>query len=525
MPPESLPAASVPAAADLSLPAAILRLHPADEVGVALRALAPGEALDPVPGRAGEPIPFGHKVALVPLAAGAVVHRLGQPIGVATRDIPAGGHVHVHNLGFETSMATRTIGTRLSNAPRRPQLEVPTFQGFRRPDGRVGTRNYVGILTSVNCSALVARLIADHFRDPARLAPYPGVDGVVALTHKSGCSIAEGGRSMGMLRRALGGYARHPNFAGVLLVGLGCEDNQIEALMRDEALVAGPMLRTLVMQDEGGTRASVARGMGMVEEMLVAAATARREPIPASELVVGLQCGGSDSFSGISANPALGAAVDRLVACGGTAILSETPEIYGAENLLLERAADRATGERLIGLLDWWEEHTRDEPQGLDNNPSPGNKAGGLTTILEKSLGAVAKGGTTNLVEVVGYAAPVTRRGLVFMDSPGFDPISATGQVAGGANLVAFTTGRGSCFGCRPAPSIKLATNTAMYRRMADDMDINCGAILDGTASIDEMGEAIFALMLATASGAATRSEELGYGEDEFAPWHVNAWL
>lgn len=505
--------------------ASVLRLSPGDEVGIALHDLAPGDPLVPLDGRASEHVPFGHKVALVPLAAGSVVHRLGQPIGVAARAIPAGVHVHVHNLGFESSMAERTIGTRLSNAPRLPAGEIPTFQGFRRPDGRAGTRNYVGILTSVNCSALVARMIADHFRDPARLAPYPGVDGVVALTHKSGCSIAEGGRSMGMLRRALGGYARHPNFAGVLLVGLGCEDNQIEALMRDENLVSGPRLRTLIMQDEGGTRASVAAGIRAVEAMLAEAANARREPIPASELVVGLQCGGSDSFSGISANPALGAAVDRLVACGGTGILSETPEIYGAENLLLERALDRETGERLIGLLDWWEEHTRDEPQGLDNNPSPGNKAGGLTTILEKSLGAVAKGGNTNLVEVVGYAAAVTKRGLVFMDSPGFDPISATGQVAGGANLIAFTTGRGSCFGCRPAPSLKLATNSAMYRRMEEDMDINCGAILDGLASIEEMGETIFRAMLATASGAPTKSELLGYGEDEFAPWHVNAWL
>ncbi|WP_029354359.1 altronate dehydratase family protein [Bosea sp. 117] len=503
----------------------VLRLNPGDEVGIALRDLASGEALMPVGGEAGEPIPFGHKVALAALPAGAVVHRLGQPIGVATRDIPAGAHVHVHNLGFESSMATRAIGTRLSNAPCLAPADVPTFQGFRRPDGRAGTRNYVGVLTSVNCSALVARMIADHFRDPARLAPYPGVDGVVALTHKSGCSIAEGGRSMDMLRRALGGYARHPNFAGVLLVGLGCEDNQIEGLLRDERLETGPRLRTLIMQEEGGTRSSIAAGIRAVEELLALAAEARREPIPASELVVGLQCGGSDSFSGISANPALGAAADRLVACGGTAILSETPEIYGAENLLLERARDRETGERLIGLLDWWEEHTKDEPQGLDNNPSPGNKAGGLTTILEKSLGAVAKGGSTNLTEVIGYAAPVTRRGLVFMDSPGFDPISATGQVAGGANLICFTTGRGSCFGCRPAPSLKLATNTAMYRRMAEDMDINCGAILDGAATIDEMGEAIFRAMLATASGAPTKSELLGYGEDEFAPWHVNAWL
>ncbi|MEO8884049.1 MAG: UxaA family hydrolase [Devosia sp.] len=494
-------------------------------MAVALRDLAQGDVLSPFTAIAVEPVPFGHKVALVAVAAGAVVRRLGQPIGTATASIAAGSHVHLQNLGFEASMAGRSIGTRLSNATPRPLADVPSFMGYRRADGRSGTRNYVGVLTSVNCSALVARMIADHFRDPARLAPYPGVDGVVALTHKSGCSIADGGASMTMLRRTLAGYARHPNFSGVLMVGLGCEDNQIDQLMEEEHLALGPNFRKLVMQEEGGTRSSVARGIAAVEEMLAEACRARREPIPASELVVGLQCGGSDSFSGISANPALGAAVDRLVACGGTAILSETPEIYGAENFLLERAVSAEVGERLIGLLDWWEDHTKDEPLGLDNNPSPGNRVGGLTTILEKSLGAVAKGGTTNLVDVVGYGVPVRQRGLIFMDSPGFDPISATGQVAGGANLIAFTTGRGSCFGCRPAPSIKLATNSAMFRRMEDDMDINCGTILDGESSIDEMGELIFQDMLATASGRATKSELLGYGDDEFAPWHVNAWL
>ncbi len=312
---------------------------------------------------------------------------------------------------------------------------------------------------------------------------------------------------------------------GALLVGLGCEDNQIDQLVEEENLELGDDLAKLVMQEAGGTRTSVARGIEIVEAMLDNAARKQRQTVPASEIVVGLQCGGSDSFSGISANPALGAAVDRLVACGGTAILAETPEIYGAENLLLERAVSRDVGERLIGLLEWWDDYTSNEPQGFDNNPSPGNKAGGLTTILEKSLGAVAKGGTTNLVEVYGYGQPVDKRGLVFMDSPGFDPMSATGQVAGGANLIAFTTGRGSCFGCRPAPSIKLATNSAMFARMEEDMDINCGAIVDGEASIDEMGEAIFREMLATASGKPTKSELLGYGDDEFAPWHVNAWL
>lgn len=505
--------------------AAALRLSESDQVAIALHDLAPGQPLAPCPGRANVAVPFGHKVALVPISKGDVVRRLGQPIGVATQSIAAGDWVHLHNLQFEASSVTRSIGTRLSNAPLRPAGDVSGFSGYVRDDGKIGTRNYIGVLASVNCSALVARMIADHFRDPATLAPFPGVDGVVALTHKSGCSLADGSMSMTMLRRTLAGYARHANFSGVLMVGLGCEDNQIDQLIDDQHLERGPRLKTLIMQEQGGTRSSIGAGIKLVEEMLAEACKARREAVPLSQLTVGLQCGGSDSFSGISANPALGAAVDRLVACGGTAILAETPEIYGAENLLLERAVSPAVGEKLIGILDWWETYTRNEPQGFDNNPSPGNKAGGLSTILEKSLGAVAKGGTTNLTGVYGYAQPIDTNGLVFMDSPGFDPMSATGQVASGANLIAFTTGRGSCFGCRPVPSIKLATNSQMYRRMEEDMDINCGTILDGTASIDEMGEVILAAMIAAASGLPTKSEELGYGEDEFAPWHVNAWL
>ena len=385
--------------------AATLRLSPTDEIAVALKDLQPGDALTPQPGAARSAVPFGHKVALQPIARGAVIHRLGQP-SASPRRTSAREHVHLHNMGFEASMAGRAIGTRLSNAPLLPPADIPTFDGFRRADGKAGTRNYVGVLTTVNCSALVARMIADHFRDPRHLAAFPGVDGVVALTHKSGCSIAEGGKSMGMLRRTLGGYARHPNFSGILIVGLGCEDNQIDRLL---AASAWSRAEPQNPSDAGDGRHALERagrhrgGGGDAARSLQGAPRAD----PGSEIVVGLQCGGSDSFSGISANPALGAAVDRLVACGGTAILAETPEIYGAENLLLERAISREVGEKLIGLLEWWEKYTAGEPEGFDNNPSPGNKAGGLTTILEKSLGAVAKGGTTNLVEVYGYAAPV----------------------------------------------------------------------------------------------------------------------
>lgn len=395
------------------------------------------------------------------------------------------------------------------------------FQGIRRPDGQVATRNYLGVLTSVNCSATAAKLIAERFRGDA-LADFPHVDGVVALTHGSGCGMAAGD-GLELLRRTLTGYARHPNFAGFLLLGLGCEVNQIAALADGFDVPATTPVPSMTIQEFGGTAATVREGAARLREMLPEADRARRSPVPASELVLGLQCGGSDGYSGITANPALGAASDLLVRHGGTSILGETPEVYGAEHLLTRRAVDRAVAERLVERIRWWERYTADNGATMDNNPSPGNKAGGLTTILEKSLAAVAKAGTSNLSAVYGYAEPVTARGLTFMDTPGYDPVSVTGMVAGGANIVCFTTGRGSVFGCKPVPSIKLATNTAMYRRMSDDMDLNCGAILDGECDVEEIGRRIFALMLQVASGRRTRSEELGFGDEEFTPWQLGA--
>jgi altronate hydrolase len=328
---------------------------------------------------------------------------------------------------------------------------------------------------------------------------------------------------MQILRRTLGGYAKHANFAGVLIVGLGCEANQISALLGAQALTEGPLLRTFSIQDTGGTAKTIAHGVSMIREMLPHANDVTREPVPASHITVGLQCGGSDGYSGITANPALGAAVDLLVRHGGTAILSETPEIYGAEHLLTRRAVSRDVGEKLVSRIRWWEDYTTREKGEMNNNPSPGNKAGGLTTILEKSLGAVAKGGTTNLVEVYEYAEPVTAKGFVYMDTPGYDPVSATGQVAGGANMIVFTTGRGSAYGCAPAPSLKLSTNTALWVRQEEDIDLNCGEIVDGGATVAGLGERLFRLMLDTASGAKSKSEVHGYGQSEFVPWYVGA--
>jgi len=497
-----------------------IRLHPADDVVIARQQLVSSTVLLDEKVTIFGLIPPGHKVATRAIAVGEPVKRYNQIIGFAKRPIGPGEHVHLHNLAMGEFARDYAIGADVK--PTQFVEPAATFMGIVRPDGRVATRNYIGILSTVNCSATVAHGIADAFKGEA-LAQFPNVDGDVALTHGSGCGMDVQGESMQVLRRTLGGYARHANFAGVLIVGLGCEANQINALLGAESLQEGPLLHTFSIQDTGGTGKSIAKGVAMVSEMLPHANRVTRERVPASHLVLGLQCGGSDGYSGITANPALGAAVDRLVRHGGTAILSETPEIYGAEHLLTRRAVSKDVADKLIERIKWWEEYTARNKGEMNNNPSPGNKAGGLTTILEKSLGAVAKGGTTNLVAVYEYAEPVTAKGFVYMDTPGYDPVSATGQVAGGANMICFTTGRGSAYGCAPSPSLKLATNTALWNRQEEDIDINCGEIVDGTASVDEIGERFFRMILDTASGQKSKSELHGYGQNEFVPWYLGA--
>jgi altronate hydrolase len=504
-------------------PPLFIRLHDDDGVVIARATLLPGTEVAGV--AATSRIPAGHKVAVRAHAAGEAIRRYGQIIGFATKPIVPGEHVHVHNCVMGDFDRDYAWGV---DARPTAAIEQPAhFMGIRRPDGRVATRNYIGILTSVNCSAHVAGLVADAFRrnpfggnDP--LADYPNVDGVVALTHKTGCGMTQH-EPLALLRRTLGGYARHANFAAVIVLGLGCEVNQLGGLVQEQKLAG--RLRTMDIQEMGGTRKTVEAGIGFVREALADANRAVRESVPASHLTVALQCGGSDGYSGITANPALGAASDLLVRHGGTVILSETPETYGAEHLLTRRAVSREVGEKLVALMRWWEDYTRREGAEMNANPSPGNKAGGLTTILEKSLGAMAKAGSTNLVDVVAYAEEVRARGFVFMDTPGYDPVAATGQVAGGANLVCFTTGRGSVFGCKPAPSIKLATNTPMFRRMEEDMDINCGTIADGDESVADCGARIFEQMLRVASGERTKSEAYDFGADEFAPWVIGATM
>jgi len=472
-------------------------------------------------------VPAGHKVATRAIRAGEPIYRYGQVIGFASRAIAPGEHVHLHNCTMHEFARDYAFSTALR--PTEYVTPAATFQGIVRADGRVATRNYVGILSSVNCSATVSRYIADAFKrdritGEGLLADYPNVDGVVALTHRTGCGQASEGDGIDVLRRTMAGFARHPNFASAFMVGLGCESNQINRIVQTQGLrMAQPALQAFTIQEVGGARKTIERGIAQIRELLPDVNKVERRAVPVSSLVVALQCGGSDGYSGITANPALGIASDLVVRHGGTVVLSETPETYGAEHLFTRRAVTREVGEKLLALFDWWKDYTARNGGEMDNNPSPGNKLGGITTILEKSLGAAAKAGSTNLVDVIRYAEPIRAKGFVFMDTPGYDPVSATGQVAGGANLVCFTTGRGSVFGCVPAPSMKLATNTALFTRMEEDMDLNCGGVVDGDDTVERCGQRIFEMILRVASGERTKSEVQGFGEAEFSPWQIGA--
>ena len=503
--------------------AAPIRLHPADDVAIVGRDTPEGTTLA-IDGRAVvtvDAVPSGHKVALRAIAVGEPVRKYGEVIGYASAAIGPGEHVHVHNLGYRRVERAYELPAQRP-APPRPVADR-TFEGIRRRNGKVGTRNMIGLLTTVNCSASVSRFIAAEVEKRGILSDYPTIDGIVALTHTTGCGMNDAGEGFEMLRRTLLGYANHPNFGGVLLLSLGCEVNELQGLLEDPRLDIAVPHRALVIQEQGGTRETVQAGIAAVEELLPAIADVRREPVPASELIVGMECGGSDAWSGVSANPVVGRAADRIVWQGGIAAFAETPEVYGAEHLLAARARDPLVAQRLFDRIAWWQRYSAQDSGSMDANPAPGNKAGGITTILEKSLGAIAKGGTTDLVEVVEYAEPMLGPGLVFMDTPGYDPVSATGLVAGGAQVICFTTGRGSVFGCKPVPSIKVASNTLLAQRMPDDMDVNAGRVVDGTASVDEVGDELFELILEVASGRQPLSEQWGIGQDEFAPWIVGA--
>jgi altronate hydrolase len=515
----------------------ILRLHRDDNIAIAKRTIRPGTVIDGTGASTitvAERVEIGHKVAMVPIARGAAVRKYGQIIGYATADIEPGQWVHTQNVEAGTLSLDYAFA---SDVPADPApITGRTFLGYRRPDGRAATRNYIGIVSTVNCSAATSRFVAQQF-DRRILENYPNIDGIVPLVHKTGCAMQYGGDDHQQLARVLSGFAKHPNIAAYLVIGLGCETGQASFLVDNYGLTElqipgrpspgqDKSRSRLVMniQEVGGVRRTVERATDLLREMLPEVNKVQRVPIPVAEIVLGTNCGGSDGSSGVTANPALGYASDLLVAHGATSILAETPEIYGGEHLLTRRAVSREVGQKLVDLIKWWERYTAFFGAEINNNPSVGNKKGGLTTIYEKSLGAIAKGGTTALRAVYGYAEPVTQKGFVFMDTPGFDPASVTGLIAGGANVVVFTTGRGSCFGCKPVPSIKVATNTPLYEHMTEDMDINAGRILEG-ASVEEVGQEIFDKIVSVASGERTKSELQGIGDDEFCPWSIGPTL
>jgi altronate hydrolase len=497
----------------------VLQLSNEDNVAVALRALKAGEQIGDV--TLSQAVPKGHKLALSSIDAGARIIKYAQTIGVAHQAINAGEHVHSHNLAFQDSDAKHAYGSEFNAVDVQTS---DTFMGYQRSNGQIGTRNYLAVISSVNCSATVVHHIVNSITAD-ELAQFPNVDGIAAFTHGTGCGMATQGDGWDNLQRVLAGYATHPNVGGVLFVGLGCEGSQIQSTLSEKALSRGPLLCTMNIQTTGGHTKTIAKGREYLLSMLPEINKSTRQASPASALTLALQCGGSDAWSGITANPALGYAADLLVKQGGTAVLAETPEIYGAEHLLTNRAQSEAVAELLMSRISWWQDYVARNNGSLDNNPSPGNKLGGLTTILEKSLGAVAKGGTTPLNGVFRYGEKVDCNGFVFMDSPGYDPASVTGQVAGGSNLVAFTTGRGSTFGCKPAPSLKIATNTDMYTQLSDDMDINAGSIVSDGHSVADVGQQIYDKLLAVASGDKTLSEKHGLGDNEFVPWQIGATM
>ena len=510
-----------------------VQLRPEDNIAVAARNLPGGMEVRTNGTRLtlSSRVGMGHKVALKPIKRGDAIFKYGQIIGFAREDIGPGSHVHVHNVAadhFERDYAF------CRDCPPPPAPAAPRFfmgydRGPERSDPfRFGTRNYIAIISTVNCSASTSKYISEKFRAADLLKQFPNVDGVVAVTHKAGCAMQFDGNDHNQLDRTLAGFAKHANVAAYIIVGLGCETGQALHLVENQGLIQLNENRkkpiVLSIQDCGGIAKTVAAGVEAIARLLPEVNAIQRTRLPASKIILGTNCGGSDGNSGVTANPALGIASDLLVAQGATTIIGETPEIYGAEHLLTRRAVSRAVGEKLIERIKWWEWYTGIFGAEINNNPSPGNKEGGLTTIFEKSLGAIAKGGSTALVDVVHYAEPVKAKGFVVMDTPGYDPVSMTGIVAGGANVGVFTTGRGSVFGCKPAPSIKVATNSPLYHHMTDDMDINAGVILEG-GQVESVGHQIFEEILAVASGKKTKSELAGVGEEEFATWSIGPTL
>jgi altronate hydrolase len=493
----------------------VIRLHSTDNIAIARVPIAAGTSLrvDGVEFAAKDDIPPGHKIALKPILAGEQVIRYGQRIGPARRNIETGRHIHTHNLGYQELEFAYEFPETDTPIPG-PPPNGPTFLGYVREDGRVGTRNYIAVVAASNCAAHTTELIAESFRNEELPA---NIDGVVAFPHGEGCAMAIGPDTI-QLQRTLAGVLAHPNVAAAIILGLGCETNQISHYLGDAAPRSSRLIG-MTLQESGGTTGALESARRHIRQLMEECADEKRTEVSASKLVVGLNCGGSDSFSGITANPALGVASDKLAAIGAAAVLAETTEIFGAEHLLVRRARNRDVAEKLLGFVTGYKTYLNRFGGSFDDNPSPGNKEGGLTNILEKSLGAVAKAGTSPLNDAVDYAAPVVAPGFNFMNTPGYDPVSLTGLAAGGCNLIAFTTGRGSAIGFPTVPVLKISTNTATGRRMKDNMDINAGVIADGDSSIERVGQDIFDTLLRVASGEKTKAEILGHRE--FVPWRI----
>ena len=465
-------------------------------------------------------IPYGHKISLKKIKSGDFIFKYGQIIGISNKNIEPGEHVHSHNMGY-SEFKREYIRKDIRNDIIKSE-KTEYFKGFKRNNGSSGTRNYIGLISTVNCSATVVKKISDKINNYLKNNNFDNIDGAVCLKHSSGCGMNTSGYAMNVFNRTIEGFKIHPNFGKVFVIGLGCECAQISLYNNDQEK---RNIEYLNIQDEGGTNEIITKVTSKIINQLNEINSISRTNIPVSELTVALQCGGSDSYSGITANPALGFASDMIIDHGGTTLLSETPEIYGAEHLLFEKSSNEKNIDKLNKQIEWWKKYVASNDSTLDNNPSPGNKKGGLTTILEKSLGAVSKAGNRNMVDVLDYAEQVKTKGFNFMNSPGYDPVSVTGQVASGANVICFTTGRGSCFGFKPTPSIKIATNTNMYNKLSEDMDINAGTIMDNVASVNEVGKEIFDKIISVASGEKSKSEINDYGDDEFNPWIIGATL
>ena len=508
----------------VELDTVVLLLRKDDHVGVLKKTIKAGTELVGSSGTVTTvvTIPAGHKIALQPVANEEAVRKYGQIIGSAVGDIKPGEHVHSHNLVCKEYEREHSFCVDYEPSDFYPENERRTFNGFARPGGRVGTRNYIAVISNVNCSNSVSRYVVERFRGEEFQKKYPGIDGVIALKTQGGCGVDPGG-PMQIIRRTLGNMARHPNISGYVMIGLGCEDNQIRGIRDDydlDNLREGEIPpEFMTIQGTGGSLKTIEAAVKVVEKILPKVAGVKRTEQPLSKLVLAENCGGSDGNSGCTANPALGVASDELVRHGGTSVLAETTEIYGAEHLLTNRAVTPEVAEKLMRHIRWWEDYARRHDSTIDNNPSVGNKEGGLTTIYEKSLGALAKGGQAPLMAVYEYAEMIDTPGFCFMDTPGYDPVSMTGLVAGGCNVGVFTTGRGSVYGCKPAPCIKVATNTALYNWMEEDMDLNAGTIIDGTETIQQVGSRIFKKIIAVANGEKTKSELNGIGDEEFQPW------